>query len=466
MLDIGFQNLSRLLASGKPVRTIVLDTQVYSNTGGQACTAGFTGQVSDMAGYGAAQQGKEEIRKELSLLAIAHRTSFVLQSSQASQSHLLSGVLRGLASRRPAVFNIYTPCPPEHGLSDEGSACAARLALESRAFPVLVYDPDAGPSLAERLDLQGNPAMEDSWPTYQLSYRDDGGGAKTMELPMTIGDWAATEARFAKHFSKVERSSSDEAMLPFHEYLELSKEERSSKVPFVYTLDSEKHLDRLKASPEIVELAEERLGLWSDLREMAGVGVSQRVLADVTADLERKYGEREAALRAEYEAKLSEQGAEQAHVVVNRIVTGLFGEAADSGALPASPPRIESSGSQAVLQETLPVAVMPEGAGGTLGEEEVTAFAREPYVVTAFAREPYVDSVLCTTCNECTNLNSRMFVYNENKQAVLEDPRAGTFQELVRAAELCASRLIHPGDPLDPSERNLDEWLERAKPFN
>ena len=186
---------------------------------------------------------------------------------------------------------------------------------------------------------------------------------------------------------------------------------------------------------------------------MAGIGVSQRVLADVTADLERKYDEREAALRAEYEAKLSKQGAEQAHVVVNRIVTGLFGEAAASGALPASPPRLESPVSE---------AVMPVGAGGSSAEEEISAEEE----VTAFAREPYIDSVLCTTCNECTNLNSRMFVYDENKQAVLEDPRAGTFQELVRAAELCASRLIHPGDPLDPGERNLDEWRERAKPFN
>jgi pyruvate-ferredoxin/flavodoxin oxidoreductase len=135
MLDIGFQNLSRLLASGKPVRVIVLDTQVYSNTGGQACTSGFTGQVSDMAGYGAGQHGKEETRKELSLLAIAHRTAFVLQSSQASHSHLLSGVLRGLASRRPVVFNIYTPCQTEHGIPDEGSMRAARMSLESRAFP-------------------------------------------------------------------------------------------------------------------------------------------------------------------------------------------------------------------------------------------------------------------------------------------------------------------------------------------
>ena len=41
MYDIGFQNLSRLMASGKPIKVVVVDTQVYSNTGGQACTSGF-----------------------------------------------------------------------------------------------------------------------------------------------------------------------------------------------------------------------------------------------------------------------------------------------------------------------------------------------------------------------------------------------------------------------------------------
>ena len=58
MYDIGFQNLSRLMASGKPIKVLVVDTQVYSNTGGQACTSGFIGQISDMAQYGKAQQGQ------------------------------------------------------------------------------------------------------------------------------------------------------------------------------------------------------------------------------------------------------------------------------------------------------------------------------------------------------------------------------------------------------------------------
>jgi len=344
MLDIGFQNLSRMLASGKPLRAIVLDTQVYSNTGGQACTAGFPGQVSDMATYGAAQHGKREIRKEIALLAIAHRTSFVLQSSQASQSHLLSGVLRGLASRRPAIFNIYTPCPPEHGIPDEGSGRAACLALESRAFPFLVYDPDGGPSLADRLELEGNPVIEDTWPVYELSYRDESGAQKHMPLPVTIADWAASEARFARHFSKLERSTQDENIVPFHAYMELSEADRVGKRPFVYALDSEQLLDRLVASPEIVELAEERLGFWSDLKEMAGVDANPRVREDFAADLRREYEERENTLRSHFEAKLSEQGADQTQAAVTRIVTSLFAAAGASGALPASRPEAGGAG--------------------------------------------------------------------------------------------------------------------------
>jgi pyruvate-ferredoxin/flavodoxin oxidoreductase len=222
------------------------------------------------------------------------------------------------------------------------------LALESRAFPFLVYDPDAGPGLADRLDLDGNPALADTWPIYQLWYRDQGGEQKKMELPLTIADWAASEARFARHFSSVERSCSDEDMVPFHEYLELSEADRSGKVPFVYTLDSKQRLDRRIASKEIVELAEERLALWSDLKEMAGIEVAPRLREELAADAQREYQERERALRAQYAAKLSEQGAEQTHLAVKRIVTGLFGEAVASRAAAAS--RTEAPGAGEDLQ--------------------------------------------------------------------------------------------------------------------
>ena len=58
MYDIGFQALSRMFASGMNIKVFVLDTQVYSNTGGQASTSSYTGQNTKMSVHGKAINGK------------------------------------------------------------------------------------------------------------------------------------------------------------------------------------------------------------------------------------------------------------------------------------------------------------------------------------------------------------------------------------------------------------------------
>jgi hypothetical protein len=58
-----------------------------------------------------------------------------------------------------------------------------------------------------------------------------------------------------------------------------------------------------------------------------------------------------------------------------------------------------------------------------------------------------------------------MFSYNENKQAYIADLKAGTYKQLVEAAESCQVSIIHPGKPWDTSEPGLEELMERAKPF-
>jgi hypothetical protein len=58
-----------------------------------------------------------------------------------------------------------------------------------------------------------------------------------------------------------------------------------------------------------------------------------------------------------------------------------------------------------------------------------------------------------------------MFAYNENKQAYIADPSAGTYRQLVEAAESCQVSVIHPGKPRDPGEPGLEELLLRAEPF-
>ncbi|MEZ4952879.1 MAG: 2-oxoacid:acceptor oxidoreductase family protein [Saprospiraceae bacterium] len=174
MYDIGFQNLSRMMASGKPIKVIVVDTQVYSNTGGQACTSGFIGQVSDMAQYGKVWKGKSEPRKEIGLIAMAHRNTYVMQGTLANTSQMIEGFIDGLMTKRPAIFNLYTTCQPEHGVADDMGTHQAKLAVESRAYPIFRYNPDKGVKAEEAFDLSGNPAIDSLWPTYQLKYLENG----------------------------------------------------------------------------------------------------------------------------------------------------------------------------------------------------------------------------------------------------------------------------------------------------
>ncbi|UCC71956.1 MAG: 2-oxoacid:acceptor oxidoreductase family protein [Gemmatimonadota bacterium] len=475
MYDIGFQNVSRLLASGKPVRVMVLDTQVYSNTGGQACTSGYTGQVSDMAAFGKDQHGKVETRKEMGLIAMAHRGTYVLQSSQALPSHLLAGVIKGLNSRRPAVFILHCPCPPEHGLGDDQAQHAAKLTLESRAFPFLLYDPDAGRTWSDCLDLEGNPEPEENWPVYELSYVDDEGQEQTMELPLTIADWAATESRFRKHFKKLAADVSEEELVPFHEYVALPKDERNGQIPFIYVIDAERRLTRLTLSEEMVELAEDRLLFWWQLRELAGIVVSDDARGVVEYELEEQFEKKAAQLRAEYDAKLADLKAVYPQVVARRLAEGLLraGDGkmtvadllAKAESTPALPPlTMDVSG--------LGIGVGPAAEGAVAVAEPATATLAAPAEAPAveeeevLVMEPYIETARCTTCNECTNLNKKMFAYNDKKQAYIKDPRAGTFRELVTAAERCPVKIIHPGSPLNPKEKDLDKWIKRAEPFN
>jgi pyruvate-ferredoxin/flavodoxin oxidoreductase len=503
MLDIGFQNLSRLMASGKPIRVLVLDTQVYSNTGGQACTSGFTGQIADMSAWGKAQHGKEEVRKELAYIAMAHRGVFVHQSSQALASHLMEGVIKGLNSRRPAIFNIYTPCPVEHGLADDWAPEAAKLALESRAFPYLTYDPDAGRDVADCLSLAGNPAMDATWPTYTLAYLDDEGAEQSMELPLTIADWAYTEARFRKHFSR--GGAADDDLVPFHEFLDLDAAAREGNRAFIWTLGADRRRARVVVSREIVLLAEERLLFWHQMRELAGLDVPDSVRETLADAHEVHFDAAMASLRAEYEKKLADLRDSFPAAVARRMAKGLLAHGGGrrtvaelleqamasplppvtrddvagldvggsapltNGAAGAGDGTAASRGGDAAPAADTQGAAEPAGATAVGGDAEAVATASAAGTDEdddGLALEPYIDTAMCTSCNECTNINGQMFAYDGNKQAYIKDPRAGTFAQLVQAAEKCPAAIIHPGTPLNPKEKDLEKWVKRAEKFN
>jgi pyruvate/2-oxoacid:ferredoxin oxidoreductase beta subunit len=189
MYDIGFQSLSRMLASGMDINVLVLDTQVYSNTGGQASTATFGAQDAKMAAFGKESRGKRERRKELAQICLMHPDIFVAQTTTAHINHFYRAILDANEYPGPAVINVYTTCQPEHGVPDCNSAHQAKRAVEARAFPLFIYNPTKGEKIRERLSLVGNPGQKDDWWTPPNS-----------EKPVTFVDFARTEGRFAKQF--------------------------------------------------------------------------------------------------------------------------------------------------------------------------------------------------------------------------------------------------------------------------
>jgi pyruvate/2-oxoacid:ferredoxin oxidoreductase beta subunit len=196
MYDIGFQSLSRMLASGMDIKVLVLDTQVYSNTGGQVSTASFPGQDAKMAAVGAVGAGKAEQRKELALISLMHPEVFVAQTTPAHINHFYRAILDANSFPGPAIVVAYTTCQPEHGVADDRAAEQARLAVQSRAFPLFVYDPRKGEALRQRLSLQGNPDPKEDWTRHP----------KTGEV-IDFVEFARTEGRFARQFEADGRPS-------------------------------------------------------------------------------------------------------------------------------------------------------------------------------------------------------------------------------------------------------------------
>jgi hypothetical protein len=144
-----------------------------------------------MSVHGKTIAGKQERRKEIAQIAMMHPRTYVAQTTCAHVNHFYRSVLDALEFDGPAMVCCYTTCQPEHGVADNMATDQARLAVDTRAFPLLIYDPRKGDTIRERLSLQGNPAVNDDWWL----------NPKTGEVVDFI-DFCRSEGRFGKHFDK------------------------------------------------------------------------------------------------------------------------------------------------------------------------------------------------------------------------------------------------------------------------
>jgi pyruvate-ferredoxin/flavodoxin oxidoreductase len=148
--DIGFGGLDHVLASGRNVNMLVLDTEVYSNTGGQASKSTPRGAVAKFA-FG----GKPQPKKDLGLIAMTYGSAYVASVAMgAKDEHTLRAFLEAEAYDGPSLIIAYSHCIA-HGIDISKGLDEQKAAVMSGHWPLYRYNPE--------LELQGkNPLQLDS----------------------------------------------------------------------------------------------------------------------------------------------------------------------------------------------------------------------------------------------------------------------------------------------------------------
>jgi len=198
--DIGFQNLSKVVLQNRPnVNILMLDTQVYSNTGGQNSDSSPMAGGFDMNQLGDAVQGKlTEMKSVSEALLGGHGSPFIAQISQANTGSLFKALVDGLTYRGTSFYQAYTTCQPEHGVPDHASQTQARLVRDSRGMPEFVFNPQLGESYPETLNVKGNPEYTRDW-------YSSAAPVTRKKYTYTVAHWAFTEARFRLHHRVVKK---------------------------------------------------------------------------------------------------------------------------------------------------------------------------------------------------------------------------------------------------------------------
>jgi hypothetical protein len=279
----------------------------------------------------------------------------------------------------------------------------AAAAMQARAFPAFTYHAAAGANWATRFSLANNPQPEDDWPVETLAWCDDAQQRIEQACAFTFADFVLCDPRHAAHFALVPRAHWNDAMLPVAEWLILDENAAAQRVPYLLAVDADDALQRVIIDAKVIQATRRCLLLWHRLQEHGGVHDSHA---------ERLLAREKAAWAA----------TQQAPTAVD--------------------------------------APAPAAAGAAAAGAEVEAGAP-----VRSRDEAWIETTRCPSCNECQLINDRMFGYDERKQAYIKDLAAGTYRQLVEAAESCQVAIIHPGKPRDPNEPGLEELLARAEPF-
>lgn len=440
----GMLSLARLLNSRKPVQVLTW-VEAHVNPGAEK-----------------GQDQLQSIRTELTYFGLGQRQANVVQSSASRHEHLLNGLQAALNNSRSSLYLISTEFTKgEQSPLDPWMMSSA--AMESRAHPFFQVNRGSDAE-ADEVSFDGNTQPENDWSLNMFSYQDGQGQKVEIELAFTFADYCLLKPSLKQHFRLVPPGCESEDLIGVAAYLDNSIEKPERAVPFIWGVDESGLLFKAVVSRALMLACRDRLNYWRSLQAQCGIRnkyveqarqeVREEERASAAEEREQLVGEYESELQRVTEEATRDVMAHLADVLVGLDPATLIGGAATADrteALPAA----EGADQAAPLIDTAEEMVAAEVAEPEAEAEDDVSFD-----------EPWIDSILCTTCDDCMTINQLLFVYNDDKQAYIPDPKLGTYEELVKAAEICPARCIHPGKPLDPGESGLDELMQRAEPYN
>ncbi len=222
-------SFGKLLRSGRPVQVLILHSSVET-------------------------QDLNEFTPDFGYLSIAHRESFVLQSSMAQPSHLLPGLACMAKMSRPAVAVVSVPRRDD---DDREAWLEESLLVLSRTSPLYVYDPESGRRWAERFRLTVQPHQE-----------------------VTTVHAAAVSSRLHRQFRLVTPAewNSDQMELP--QYLAAYTDRPPLAIPYIWVEGEKGGQQRALLSRDLVNFCVDRRRAWALFEELAEVGKPQPVASD------------------------------------------------------------------------------------------------------------------------------------------------------------------------------------------
>jgi len=296
MGDIGYQNMSKVVLQNRPnVKALMLDTQVYSNTGGQNSDSTPMLGGNDMNVFGAATQGKNTEKKTVAETFLAgHGSPFVAQVSMANAPKLYRAILDGLEYRGTMFLQAFTTCQPEHGVADDMALFQAQRVRDSRGVPEFVFDPRKGESYQEALDVKGNPSIDLDW--YETKSKATG-----EPYRYTVAHWCVTEARFRNHLKKIKPEQAEKLIQLDNMLVRITQQdvvyryyllpEHRSFIPdfgVFIQMDQDGKNVYYALSRQLVMFCTERRKAWRMLQSKAGIvnreyQAQKAILADLEA---------------------------------------------------------------------------------------------------------------------------------------------------------------------------------------